>query len=74
MVNVTISVPERLKSEMERRGHINWSKVARRAFEEEIQQEEKAKAAEGIKKLRAKSMAEDWSGAKEIRKWRNASK
>jgi len=49
MVNVTISVPEKLKREMERRKHINWSEVARRAFEEEIRREEIKMAAEGIK-------------------------
>jgi hypothetical protein len=73
MVNVTISVPEELKRRMERFKHINWSKVARRAFEEVARREEMLKAAEVIKRLRMESQVE-WNGAEEIRKWRNAAR
>lgn len=73
MVNITISVPEELKRQMERFKHINWSEVARRAFEEATRREEMLKAAEVIKRLRMESQAE-WNGAEEIRKWRNAAK
>lgn len=73
MVNITISVPEELKRQMERFKHINWSEVARRAFEEATRREEMLKAAEVIKRLRMESQAE-WNGAEEIRKWRNAAR
>ncbi len=73
MVNVTVSVPEELKYQMKRLKHINWSEVARRAFEETARQEEMLKAAETIKKLRMESSAE-WNGVKEIRKWRDAAR
>ena len=73
MVNVTISVSEELKRQMERFKHINWSEVARRAFEEATRREEMLKAAEVIKRLRMESQAE-WNGAEEIRKWRNAAR
>jgi hypothetical protein len=58
---------------MERFKHINWSEVARRAFEEATRREEMLKAAEVIKRLRMESQAE-WNGAEEIRKWRNAAR
>ena len=72
--NVTITVPEELKREMKKRKSTNWSLVARKAFEEAIRQEEMDTAAEAIDELRASSKIAGWSGAKEIRKWRDASK
>jgi hypothetical protein len=74
MANVTITVPEELKREMKKRTRTNWSWVARKAFEEAIRQEEMTMAAEGIDRLRTSSRTPGWSGAKEIRKWRDASK
>ena len=74
MANVTITVPEELKREMKKRKRTNWSLVARKAFEEAICQEEMAKAAEEIDRLRTSSKTPGWNGAKEIRKWRDASK
>jgi hypothetical protein len=74
MANVTITVPEELKREMKKQKRTNWSSVARKAFEEAIRQAEMAAAAEGIDKLRTSSRTPGWSGAKEIRKWRDASK
>jgi len=71
MNNITIRVPEELKNRMKRFKKINWSEVARRAFEEATRREEMLKAAESIKTLRMKSVSE-WDGAKEIRKWRDA--
>ncbi len=73
MGNVTIRVPEELKRQMKRFKHINWSEVARRAFEDAARREEMLKAAEVIKRLRMESQAE-WNGAEEIRKWRNAAR
>jgi hypothetical protein len=74
MANVTISVPEELKREMKKRKRTNWSSVARKAFEEAIRQEEMTTAADAIDRLRTSSKTPGWSGAKEIRKWRDASK
>jgi hypothetical protein len=74
MANVTITVPEELKREMKKRKRTNWSMVARKAFEEAIRQEEMTRAAEEIDRLRATSKTPGWSGAKEVRRWRDASK
>jgi hypothetical protein len=74
MANVTITVPEELKREMKKRKGTNWSMVARKAFEEAIRQEEMTRAAEEIDRLRASSKTPGWSGAKEVRRWRDASK
>lgn len=71
MSNITIRVPAELKSRMKRLKKINWSEVARQAFEEATRREEMAKAAESIKALRRESVAE-WDGSKEIRRWRDA--
>lgn len=71
MSNVTIRVPEELKGRMKRCKSVNWSEVARKAFEDAARKEEMHCAAESIKKLRTESKT-DWNGAKEIRKWRDA--
>ena len=49
MVNITLSVPQDLKQRMDNFGEINWSAVAREAFDEKI------KDLEFIKKFKAKS-------------------
>ena len=73
MSNITVRVPEELKERMESCKGINWSEVARKAFEEAARKEEMQSAAESIKKLRMDSKA-GWNGAGEIRKWRDAAK
>jgi hypothetical protein len=73
MSNITVRVPEELKSRMERCKTINWSEIARKAFEDAAHQEEMKSAAQAIKKMRDDSK-ENWNGAKEIRKWRDAAK
>jgi hypothetical protein len=73
MGNITIRIPEELKSRMEHCKTINWSEVARKAFEEAARREEIQCAADSIKKLRNES-EKVWSGAEEIRKWRDAAK
>jgi hypothetical protein len=74
MSNITVRVPEELKSRMERCKTVNWSEIARKAFEEAARREEMECAAQKIKKMRAESGGEGWDGAKEIRKWRDAAK
>jgi len=71
--NVTIRVPEDLKRRMEEHRGVNWSEVARRAFEDTVQRQEMRKAAEEIRELRKRSSPE-WDGAAEIRRWRDAAR
>jgi hypothetical protein len=73
MSNVTIRVPEELKARMESCKGINWSEVARKAFEDAALKEEIQCAAAAIDKLRVESKIK-WDGTKEIRKWRDAEK
>ncbi|MFP4112182.1 MAG: hypothetical protein ACLFUO_04210 [Candidatus Woesearchaeota archaeon] len=49
MVNVTLSVPTELKSKMDKLNEVNWSAVARNAFDEKI------KDIEFIKRFKSKS-------------------
>ncbi len=72
MANVTVSVPEDLKKKMEHVGGVNWSEVARQAFEEAVRRREMLEAAQDIHRLREESKSPRWSGAREIRKWRDA--
>jgi len=49
MVNITLSIPDELRKRMEPLVEINWSAVARKAFEEKIND------LEFIKKFKSKS-------------------
>ncbi len=71
MSNITIRIPEDLKGRMKRCKNVNWSDIARKAFEDAARREEIQCAADAIKTLRLESKGE-WGGAKEIRKWRDA--
>ena len=51
MSNVTIRVPEELKGRMKRCKSVNWSEVARKAFEDAARKQEMQCAAESIKNL-----------------------
>ena len=73
MSNVTVRVPEELKDRMKHCKSVNWSEVARKAFEDAARKEEMQCAAESIKKLRMESKSK-WDGAGEIRKWRDSAK
>jgi hypothetical protein len=73
MSNITVRVPGELKSRMKRCKRVNWSQVAREAFEDAARKEEMQFAAEAIRTLRNESSTE-WNGAKEIRKWRDVAK
>ncbi len=72
MANVTVNVPEGLKRKMQRVSGVNWSEVAREAFEETIRQGQMREAAEAMDSLRETTKAPGWSGSREIRKWRDA--
>jgi hypothetical protein len=70
-VNMTITIPEDLREKIKDTKDINWSEVARKAFEEEIWRMEREKAAEEMDKLREESKIE-WNGVEEIRRWRSS--
>lgn len=71
LANVTVSVPEELKKRMEHMKAVNWSEVARQAFEETVRREKMMRASEAIDRLRVDAGRGKWSGAREIRKWRD---
>ena len=73
MSNITVRVPEELKDRMQRCKDINWSEVARKAFEEAARRKEIQCAATVMDELRVESKIK-WDGSKEIRKWRDAEK
>jgi predicted transcriptional regulator len=82
---VSFRVDEELKKKMERNRSVNWSEVVRRAISERIELEERLEsersvdfslisdAVKGIAQLRRKTSGR-WSGAEEIRKWRDLRK
>jgi len=73
-VNITVSIPFELKKKMDaikKKKNVNWSEVARRAFEEEIKRLERLIAVEEMDRLSAESKVK-WDGVKEVRKWRNS--
>ncbi len=70
-VNMTITIPKELKERMRKVENVNWSEVARKAFEEELRRIERSKAVEEIDKLRRESKVK-WNGAREVRKWRDS--
>jgi hypothetical protein len=72
LANVTVSVPEDLKKRMEHVSGVNWSEIARQAFEETVRHNRMVEAAEKIKKIREESRTPGWNGVREIRKWRDA--
>lgn len=68
---ITITVPDELRRAMRRIKRIIWNSVARRMFQETIYREEMREAAHGIDRLRSSDRTHGWSGAKEIRRWRD---
>jgi hypothetical protein len=69
-----MTVSDELKRGMKKLRHVNWSAVARKAFEDTIHREERREAAKEIDRFRESGRVRGWSGAKEIRKWRDATK
>ena len=58
MVVLSVSVPEELKHKMEDMDEVNWSAVARRAFEEKVKQIELLKSIAAKSKLTDKDALE----------------
>ncbi len=71
VANVTVTVPEELKRMMERVHGVNWSEIARRAFEETIRRRRMLEASQTMDQLRESTKIRGWSGVREIRKWRD---
>jgi len=74
VANVTVTVPEELKKRMERVPGMNWSEIARRAFQEAVKQRRMLEAARAMDELRHSTKPGRWSGVKEIRKWRDGTR
>ncbi len=70
---VTVRVPAEMHEQMKNLKDINWSEEIRNAIEERLRQEHMKKASDIQDRLRKKSRGK-WSGAKEIRKWRERKK
>ncbi len=70
MGSVTVRVSDELKEQMNRYSDVNWSEVARNAFEEAIVREERKKAIEKVRVIVEKDEG-NWDGVEEIRKWRS---
>ena len=51
MTNLSVSVPEELRQRMAKLDEVNWSAVARKAFEEKVQQIEFMKSIANRSKL-----------------------
>jgi len=80
MAIITVRIDEKLKKKMDKLKHINWSEVVRQAISNMIERESinsgrkinfehVTSAAKEQDMLRAKTSG-TWSGAEEIRKWR----
>ncbi len=74
MANVTISVSEELKKKMGQAKRVNWSEVAREAFEEKLRRQRMHGAAVAMDRLREATRGGGWSSVREIRKWRARNK
>lgn len=70
-VNMTITIPAELRAKIKSTKHINWSEVARKAFEDDIKRMDRKKAAEEMDELREASTI-TWDGVEEVRKWRKS--
>ncbi|MDW8358969.1 MAG: hypothetical protein RMK31_00085 [Candidatus Caldarchaeum sp.] len=79
---VSFRIDDELRRKMRRLSHINWSEVVRKAIAERVALEEALgsmrkldleaveTAVKGIDRLRSKTSGR-WSGAEEVRKWRD---
>lgn len=85
MTIVTVRLDEKLKARMRRLRHVNWSEVIRNAVAQRVELEESLAASRTINMdLLRKAVADQdrlrektsgtWSGAEEIRKWRELRK
>lgn len=68
-VNMTITIPKDLRGRIKETKDVNWSDVARRAFEEELRKQERKEAAAEMDQLREESTVA-WDGVAAVRRWR----
>lgn len=66
---ISVRVDEDLKEKMGKYPDINWSEYIRKNIERRLKQEDMKKASEIMEEL-ARKTDPNWSGAKEIRRWR----
>lgn len=71
MSNITITVDRELKKKMEELKQVNWSSVAREAFEQKVREAKRKQIVSAVKAIREKDQT-NWSGSEEVRKWRDA--
>lgn len=71
---MTPSLQDELKHSIKELREINWISNAWKALKQLILRQEMRKAAEAMDRLRSSSKSQRWSGANEIRKWRDATK
>ncbi len=70
MYMMTVRVDEDLKERMRRYPKVNWSEYIRESLEHKIREEEMKEAVKAMDELAEKTTGK-WSGAEEIRKWRD---
>ena len=70
MSMISVRVDEELRRRMRKLPSVNWSEYIRASIEEKIKEEEMRQAAEAMDRLAEKTSG-DWSGAEEIRRWRD---
>jgi hypothetical protein len=67
---MTVRVDEDLKERMRRHPKVNWSECIRESLERRVREEEMKEAVKEMDELAGKTTG-TWSGAEEIRKWRD---
>ena len=85
MAILTVRLPDKLKRQMRRLSHINWSQVVRRAIEETVQAELAHQETKGARILEASRSIDqlheevkrmygtvEYDSAKTVRSWRGA--
>jgi len=70
MTMISVRVDEELRRRMREHPSVNWSDYIRESIEERIRDEEMRAAAEAMDRLAEKTSG-DWSGADEVRRWRD---
>lgn len=70
MTMISVRVDEELRRRMRGYPSVNWSDFIRESIEEKIREEEMRAAAETMDRLAEKTTG-DWSGAQEVRRWRD---
>jgi len=70
VTTISIRISEELKERMKEFADVNWSQYLREAIADRIREEEMRRACNMMDEIASKTSGE-WSGAKEIRRWRD---